>query len=181
MRAHARVACRHGRPDSDRSRSACSHGLVLLVHRHPLREWYPDCWDLVGGHVEKGESPGEAVIRECLEELGVHLSAARVATGKPPRTGPEISHLAARACVLQPEAPRRDPPAPINKGRSPASRTSSRAPQSTDGLSHDCGHADGHQHAWKIRPETRDVARGRAVGEVFGVGLVQASEVVRAG
>ena len=57
------------------------NGLVLLVHRHPLREWYPDCWDLVGGHVEKGESPGEAVIRECFEELGVHLSAARVATG----------------------------------------------------------------------------------------------------
>jgi 8-oxo-dGTP pyrophosphatase MutT (NUDIX family) len=46
-------------------------GLVLLVHRHPLRQWYPDCWDLVGGHVETGESPNEAVIRECFEELGV--------------------------------------------------------------------------------------------------------------
>jgi len=46
-------------------------GLVLLVHRHPLRPWYPDCWDLVGGHVETGESPHEAVIRECFEELGV--------------------------------------------------------------------------------------------------------------
>ena len=46
-------------------------GLVLLVHRHPLRQWYPDCWDLVGGHVEPGESPREAVIRECFEELGV--------------------------------------------------------------------------------------------------------------
>ena len=45
-------------------------GLVLLVHRHPLRQWYPDCWDLVGGHVEPGESPREAVIRECFEELG---------------------------------------------------------------------------------------------------------------
>ena len=48
-------------------------GLVLLVHRHPLREWYPDCWDLAGGHVETGESPHEAVVRECLEELGVHV------------------------------------------------------------------------------------------------------------
>ena len=48
-------------------------GLVLLVHRHSSREWYPDCWDLVGGHVETGESPHEAVIRECLEELGVHV------------------------------------------------------------------------------------------------------------
>ncbi len=46
-------------------------GLVLLVHRHPSRQWYPDCWDLVGGHVEAGESPHTAAIRECLEELGV--------------------------------------------------------------------------------------------------------------
>ena len=43
----------------------------VLVHRHPSREWYPDCWDLVGGHVQMGESPQQAVIRECLEEFGV--------------------------------------------------------------------------------------------------------------
>lgn len=48
-------------------------GLVLLVHRHPSRRWYPDCWDLVGGHVEPGELAHEAVVRECLEELGVHV------------------------------------------------------------------------------------------------------------
>lgn len=46
-------------------------GEVLLVHRHPARQWYPDCWDLVGGHIEPGEQPAEAVVRECLEELGV--------------------------------------------------------------------------------------------------------------
>lgn len=48
-------------------------GLVLLVHRRPARRWYPDCWDLVGGHVEPGEPPHQAVTRECLEELGVHV------------------------------------------------------------------------------------------------------------
>jgi 8-oxo-dGTP diphosphatase len=48
-------------------------GLVLLVHRHPSRRWYPDCWDLVGGHVEAGELPDQAVSRECLEELGVQV------------------------------------------------------------------------------------------------------------
>ncbi|MGN6575573.1 MAG: NUDIX domain-containing protein [Nocardioides sp.] len=48
-------------------------GCVLLAHRHPLRRWYPDCWDLVGGHVEPGELPHQAVVRECLEELGVHI------------------------------------------------------------------------------------------------------------
>ena len=48
-------------------------GLVLLAHRHPSRQWYPDCWGLVGGHVESGELPHQAVSRECLEELGVHV------------------------------------------------------------------------------------------------------------
>ncbi|GAA4361636.1 NUDIX domain-containing protein [Angustibacter luteus] len=52
-------------------------GLVLLVHRHPLRRWYPDCWDLVGGHIEPGESPRQAVTRECLEELGVYVEDPR--------------------------------------------------------------------------------------------------------
>lgn len=48
-------------------------GRVLMVHRHPERRWYPDCWDLVGGHIEAGESPEQAVIRECGEELGIRI------------------------------------------------------------------------------------------------------------
>ncbi|MEV0794691.1 NUDIX domain-containing protein [Kribbella sp. NPDC050459] len=48
-------------------------GLVLLAHRHPLRQAYPDCWGFVGGHVELGESPDQAVRRECLEEVGVEI------------------------------------------------------------------------------------------------------------
>jgi 8-oxo-dGTP pyrophosphatase MutT (NUDIX family) len=52
-------------------------GSVLLAHRHPLRRWYPDCWDLVGGHIEPGELPPQAVERECLEELGVRIHDPR--------------------------------------------------------------------------------------------------------
>lgn len=48
-------------------------GRVLLGHRHPSRRWYPDCWDLVGGHVEPGESPAQAARRECREEIGVDV------------------------------------------------------------------------------------------------------------
>ncbi|GCD89352.1 NUDIX domain-containing protein [Nocardioides sp. LS1] len=55
-------------------------GLVLLAHRHPSRRWYPDCWDLVGGHVEPDELPHQAVGRECLEELGVHIHDPRPIT-----------------------------------------------------------------------------------------------------
>jgi 8-oxo-dGTP diphosphatase len=48
-------------------------GRILLCHRSPDRRWYPDVWDLPGGHVELGETPTEALKRELLEELGVSV------------------------------------------------------------------------------------------------------------
>lgn len=50
-------------------------GRGLLAHRHPGRRWYPNVWDLVGGHVEPGETPEQAVRRECVEEIGVTVGA----------------------------------------------------------------------------------------------------------
>ncbi len=38
---------------------------------------FPDCWDLIGGHVEEGETPEEALIREVKEELGITLDEFR--------------------------------------------------------------------------------------------------------
>ena len=48
-------------------------GRILLCHRSPHRRWYPDVWDLPGGHVEPGETSTEALKRELLEELGVSV------------------------------------------------------------------------------------------------------------
>lgn len=48
-------------------------GRVLLGHRSPSRRWYPDVWDLPGGHVEQGESQLQALVRELHEELGVQV------------------------------------------------------------------------------------------------------------
>lgn len=47
---------------------------VLLCHRSPRRRWFPDVWDLPGGHVEPGESPGVALARELREELGIDIA-----------------------------------------------------------------------------------------------------------
>jgi 8-oxo-dGTP diphosphatase len=46
---------------------------VLLCHRSPDRRWYPDTWDLPGGHVEPNESAEGALVRELREELGITL------------------------------------------------------------------------------------------------------------
>jgi mutator protein MutT len=51
------------------------NGAVLLVHRSPTRQAYPDLWDLPGGHVDAGESEPQALAREMHEELGVHIVA----------------------------------------------------------------------------------------------------------
>lgn len=43
----------------------------LLLHRVSTRRWYPDCWDLPGGHVEDTETSAAALSRELREELGI--------------------------------------------------------------------------------------------------------------
>ncbi|MFJ6540252.1 NUDIX domain-containing protein [Streptomyces sp. NPDC091385] len=47
---------------------------VLLCNRSPRRRRYPDVWDLPGGHVEPGELPGAALVRELREELGIEVA-----------------------------------------------------------------------------------------------------------
>lgn len=48
--------------------------VFLLCHRSPDREWYPDVWDLPGGHVEDRELPLDALRRELREELGIEAT-----------------------------------------------------------------------------------------------------------
>ena len=53
---------------------------LLLCHRSPDRRWYPNVWDLPGGHVEPGEQPANALVRELAEEIGIQVLAP---TGPP--------------------------------------------------------------------------------------------------
>ena len=47
---------------------------LLLVHRSAARASFPGVWDLPGGHVEFGEAPPDALVRELTEELGVLIT-----------------------------------------------------------------------------------------------------------
>lgn len=46
-------------------------GRILLGRRTPQRHSYPGCWDVLGGHLEAGETPEQALIREVQEEAGI--------------------------------------------------------------------------------------------------------------
>src|SRR5689334_10135113 len=44
---------------------------ILLGQRAANRAFYPDVWDMFGGHVEPGETKEETLFRELQEELGI--------------------------------------------------------------------------------------------------------------
>ena len=56
---------------------------MLLAKRSAGRSFYPGVWDVIGGHCEGDEVPGDALVREVEEEVGVT-----------PRTFEEIAVLA---------------------------------------------------------------------------------------
>lgn len=51
-------------------------GEVLIGKRSADRASYPGVWDVVGGHVEEGESLEAAARRELREELGIEIEIA---------------------------------------------------------------------------------------------------------
>ena len=50
-----------------------AQGQVFMHRRSPSRRLFPGFWDIVGGHVEKGESIPDALAREIAEETGWEL------------------------------------------------------------------------------------------------------------
>jgi 8-oxo-dGTP pyrophosphatase MutT (NUDIX family) len=59
-------------------------GKVFLCHRSAHRRWYPNVWDLPGGHIEPDELPAVALVRELHEELGILI---------PEPTDPVFAHV----------------------------------------------------------------------------------------
>ncbi len=48
-----------------------------LGKRADTRRSYPGVWDVIGGHLEPGETPERALVREIQEEIGVEPLAWR--------------------------------------------------------------------------------------------------------
>jgi 8-oxo-dGTP diphosphatase len=54
------------------------HGRLLIYLRDDKPEIpFPNYWDLFGGHLEAGETPQQALVREVREELGITLTRWR--------------------------------------------------------------------------------------------------------
>lgn len=70
-----------------------SQGEVLLQRRAEGKQLYPGAWDVsVGGHVDAGEEPATAAMRELAEELGLRavpdeLEFFKVVKNSPPFPG----------------------------------------------------------------------------------------------
>ncbi len=52
----------------------------LFGKRSSKKSWAPKMWDIVGGHLEKGERPFDTLKRETFEEIGVKVLSARLMT-----------------------------------------------------------------------------------------------------
>lgn len=70
---------------------------ILLGKRSATRRFYPDIWDIFGGHLELGESRENALRRELREELGIEPTEMRFlrSVDEPDRTtnGDVVYHI----------------------------------------------------------------------------------------
>ncbi len=51
---------------------------ILVTHRDPNKEIYPNLWEVTGGSVISGETSEDAALRELFEETGIRCSSDRI-------------------------------------------------------------------------------------------------------
>lgn len=52
--------------------------VLLLLRDNKPDIPFPNCWDIPGGHVESGETPGQAIVREMKEELSLDIGSFKL-------------------------------------------------------------------------------------------------------
>jgi 8-oxo-dGTP diphosphatase len=62
-------------------------GRIFFQRRSPQRKLFPNTWDIVGGHLEPGETVDEALRREVTEETGWRVSVVLGRVGEYSYTG----------------------------------------------------------------------------------------------
>lgn len=55
-----------------------SDNKILLLKRSENTDWCPNCWALVGGKIEKNETPENGLVREVREETKIELLKFRL-------------------------------------------------------------------------------------------------------
>jgi 8-oxo-dGTP diphosphatase len=50
-------------------------GRLLMGLRASHKRSFPECWDILGGHMEPGGTPAQTLVREIQEEAGVTPTA----------------------------------------------------------------------------------------------------------
>ncbi|MFH9402017.1 NUDIX hydrolase [Streptomyces sp. NPDC017638] len=75
-------------------------GHAFAQKRSPERRLFPDCWDIVGGHVEPGETLLDTLAREVEEETGWRLRRVRRLLGITTWTGDDGDGLRHEADYL---------------------------------------------------------------------------------
>jgi len=53
-------------------------GRIFMARRAATKTTFPDQFELVGGHIDPGEQPVEALKREIKEEIGVDIIIKRI-------------------------------------------------------------------------------------------------------
>ncbi|WP_405445230.1 NUDIX hydrolase [Streptomyces erythrochromogenes] len=76
------------------------NGAAFAQKRSADRRLFPGTWDIVGGHVEAGETLLEALAREVEEETGWHLRRVRRFLGSATWTGDDGGGLRHEADYL---------------------------------------------------------------------------------
>ncbi|MGW4024191.1 NUDIX hydrolase [Streptomyces sp. NPDC005009] len=77
-------------------------GHAFAQKRSSDRRLFPGAWDIVGGHVEEGETLLEALAREVEEETGWHLTHVRQFLGTTTWTGNDGGGLRHEAdCLVE--------------------------------------------------------------------------------